>query len=151
MTTLQPVSSRSLTAQSGDLARAPWKPSLMGSLRALHISFAAEVKSTQKIRSMHIFVIPLTNSPMLHLTSLTLTELWHIDALLLSTVSGAFPGLMSLHLSCSEHLDVSCCWACFEDSSSTVVHSPIPNYFPTVASLAVRFSPRYSLIIKTPS
>jgi len=120
----------------------------MDSLRALHISFAAEVRSTQKIRSMQIFVIPLTNSPMVHLTSLTLTELWRIDALLLGMVSGAFPGLMSLHLSCSEHLDVSCCWACFEDSSSAVIHSPIPNHFPTVASLTVRFSTRYPLIIE---
>ena len=112
----------------------------MGSLRALHISFAAEVRSTQKIRSTQIFVIPLTDSPMIHLTSLTLTELWRIDGTLLSMVSRAFPGLVSLHLSCSEHLDVSCCWACFEESSSAVVHSPIPNHFPTVASLTVRFS-----------
>ncbi|KAG8215050.1 hypothetical protein J3R82DRAFT_8459 [Butyriboletus roseoflavus] len=129
-----------LTAQSGDLAKAPWRPSLMGSLRTLHISFGAEVRSTQKIRSKQIFVIPLTNSPMIHLTSLTLTELWRIDVLLLSMLSGAFPGLMSLHLSCSEHLDVSCCWTCFEDSSLAVVHSPIPNHFPTVASLTSAFA-----------
>ncbi|KAH0836436.1 hypothetical protein J3R83DRAFT_8041 [Lanmaoa asiatica] len=137
-----------LTAQSRDLASAPWRPSLMGSLQALHISFAAEVRSTQKIRSKQIFVNPLANSPMNHLTSLTLTELWRIDVLLLSMVSGAFPGLVSLHLSCSEHLDVSCCWTCFEDSSSAVVHSPIPNHFPTVTSLTSAFAKALKALTK---
>lgn len=121
----------------------------MTGLRVLHISFAAEVRSTQKTRSIQIFSVPLANSPMTHLTLLTLTELWRIDVLLLGTVSAAFPGLTSLHLSCSEHLDVSCCWTCLEDSSSAVVHSPIPNHFPTVAALTVCFSARCSLSIKT--
>lgn len=116
----------------------------MGNLRALHVSFAAEVRSTQKMRSIQIFVTPLTNSPMTHLTSLTLTELWRIDVLLLGMLSGAFPGLVSLHLSCSEHLDVSCCWTCFEDSSSAVVHSPVPNHFPSVTCLTVCFPTSYS-------
>ena len=44
---------------------------------------------------------------------------------------------------------MSCCWACFEDSSSAVVHSPVPNHFPTVASLTVRSSARYPLIVET--
>lgn len=86
---------------------------------------------------------------MTHLTSLALTGLWRIDVFLLSVITRGFPGLVSLHLSCSEHLDVSCCWACFEDSSSAVVHSPVPNHFPTVASLTVRSSARYPLIVET--
>ncbi|KAF8449364.1 hypothetical protein L210DRAFT_3703595 [Boletus edulis BED1] len=111
------------------------------SLLKVHMSMPSRTEGgpTQKIRSTQIFITPLMNSPMTHLTSLTLTHLWYIDVLLLSMVSGAFPGLRSLHLSCSEHLDLSCCWGCFEESSSAVVHSPIPNHFRTVASLTSAF------------
>ncbi|KIK93697.1 hypothetical protein PAXRUDRAFT_46115, partial [Paxillus rubicundulus Ve08.2h10] len=131
---------KSLTGKSGTLASAPWKPNLLGSLRILHVSFAADGRSTQKQRLKQIFSIPLMNSPMSHLTALALTNLWRIDIALLGIVSMAFPALGSLHLSCSEHLDVSCCWACFEESSSAVIHSPIPNHFPTVSKLATDFA-----------
>ncbi|KAG9309459.1 hypothetical protein JVU11DRAFT_10428 [Chiua virens] len=134
------VGFQTLTVQCATLAKAPWRPNLLSSLLSLHVSFAEEARSTQKIRLQQIFDIPLTNSPMTHLTSLTLTGLWRIDVFLLSIVARAFPGLLSLHLSCTEHLDLSCCWTCFEESSSAVIHSPVPNHFSTVASLTSAFA-----------
>ncbi|KAF9244107.1 hypothetical protein BU15DRAFT_42406 [Melanogaster broomeanus] len=98
------------------------------------------IKSTQKNRLRQIFDVPLMNAPMVHLTTLTLTDLWRIDAVLLGIISKVFPGLTSLHLSCSEHLDVSCCWPCFEESASAVVHSPIPNHFSSVLKLSTDFA-----------
>ncbi|KAF9219744.1 hypothetical protein BS17DRAFT_760427 [Gyrodon lividus] len=106
----------------------------------LHISFAADGRSTQKNRLSHIFNTPLMNVPMTHLTTLTFTGLWRIDTALLGIISTAFPELTTLRLSCSEHLDVSCCWACFEESSSAVIHSPIPNHFSTASKLTTDFS-----------
>ncbi|KIJ65177.1 hypothetical protein HYDPIDRAFT_187524 [Hydnomerulius pinastri MD-312] len=97
-------------------------------------------RSTQKSRLRRLFEIPSMHAPMTHLTTLTLTGLWRIDLPLLGTISRAFPSLVSLHLSCSEHLDVSCCWLCFEESSSAAMHSPIPNQFATVTKLTTEFA-----------
>ncbi|KAH7910308.1 hypothetical protein BJ138DRAFT_1192525 [Hygrophoropsis aurantiaca] len=97
-------------------------------------------RSTQKNRVNGIFsgIDGKTWFPR-QLTSLTLTALWRIDVPLLTTIAVATPFLKTLHLSCSEHLDISCCWLCFEESSSVVVHSPIPNHFANVSCLTNEF------------
>ncbi|KAG2138757.1 hypothetical protein BD769DRAFT_1651087 [Suillus cothurnatus] len=101
------------------------------------------VKQSQTTRLKRIFsplVIPLTPRFPPQLTSLTMTQLWRIDVPLLKTVASAFPSVKILHLSCSEQLDVSCCWPCFEESSTAVVHSPIPNYFNDITKLTDNFA-----------
>ncbi|KAH7885790.1 hypothetical protein F5I97DRAFT_2022834 [Phlebopus sp. FC_14] len=104
------------------------------------ISFGTDGRSTQKTRLTRILERHLAAHIMPHLTSLTLTKLWRIDISLLSMVAKAFPMLKTLHVSCSEHLDVSCCWVCFEDSSTAVIHSPIPNYFSSASKLSTEFA-----------
>ncbi|KAG1878677.1 hypothetical protein C8R48DRAFT_752709 [Suillus tomentosus] len=101
------------------------------------------VKQSQTTRLKRIFSppgIPLVPWFPPQLTSLTMTKLWRIDVPLLKTVASAFPSVKILHLSCSEQLDVSCCWTCFEESSTAVVHSPIPNYFNDITKLTDNFA-----------
>ncbi|KAI6044482.1 hypothetical protein EDC04DRAFT_2865931 [Pisolithus marmoratus] len=76
-----------------------------------------------------------SNAPMVasRLTSLKMTCLWRIDVGLLSMVAKIFPALMDLHLTCSENLDTSCCWLCYEESSMAVIHSPIPGHYANTA------------------
>ncbi|KAG2040117.1 hypothetical protein BDR03DRAFT_950333 [Suillus americanus] len=104
------------------------------------ISFSSDGRQSQTNRLKRIFsplAIPLIPRFPPQLTSLTMTKLWRIDVPLLKTVASAFPSVKILHLSCSEQLDISCCWACFEESSTAVVHSPIPNYFNDITKLTV--------------
>ncbi|KAG1860279.1 hypothetical protein DFJ58DRAFT_905547 [Suillus subalutaceus] len=102
------------------------------------------VKQSQTTRLKRIFSpLAITPNPavsLLKLTSLTMTKLWRIDVPLLKIVASTFPSIKILHLSCSEQLDVSCCWACFEESSTAVVHSPIPNYFNDITKLTDNFA-----------
>ncbi|KAI5984740.1 hypothetical protein EDD15DRAFT_2480018 [Pisolithus albus] len=74
------------------------------------------------------------------LTSLKMTGLSRIDIDLLGTVAKTFPGLTDLHLSCSENLDTSCCWLCYEESSTAVIHSPIPDHYANVKTLTNAFA-----------
>ncbi|KAG1738845.1 uncharacterized protein EDB91DRAFT_1054364 [Suillus paluster] len=109
----------------------------------LIISFSSDGRQSQTTRLKRIFSppeIPLTPWFPPQLTSLTLTKLWRIDVPLLKTVASAFPSVRILHLSCSEQLDVSCCWPCFEESSTAVVHSPIPNYFHDITKMTDDFA-----------
>ncbi|KIM88111.1 hypothetical protein PILCRDRAFT_814013 [Piloderma croceum F 1598] len=71
------------------------------------------------------------------LESLTLTSLSRIDVPLLKIISTRFRHLIKLSLSCTELLDLNCCWACLADSASSIMHSPIPDMFPTSKDLAV--------------
>ncbi|KAG2346788.1 hypothetical protein BDR05DRAFT_1045811 [Suillus weaverae] len=112
-------------------------------LKHLMISFSSDGRQSQATRLKRIFsppVIPLIPRFPPQLTSLTMTKLWRIDVPLLKTVASAFPSVKILHLSCSEQLDVSCCWPCFEESSTAVVHSPIPNYFNDITKLTDNFA-----------
>ena len=68
---------------------------------------------------------------------LKLTFLPRIDTALLSLVALQFPSLMTLGLSSVERLDEQCCWLCLQESSSCIVHSPIPDMFPSADHLAV--------------
>jgi len=131
---------RTLIAPSHALEATSWNPSLYRNLKHLMISFSSDGRQSQTTRLKRIFsplVIPLTPRFPPQLTSLTMTQLWRIDVPLLKTVASAFPSVKILHLSCSEQLDVSCCWPCFEESSTAVVHSPIPNYFNDITKLTV--------------
>jgi hypothetical protein len=76
------------------------------------------------------------------LTSLILTALSFIDKVLLTMIAKNFPNLTYLHLSCTDRLDMSCCWDCFHESASCAVGiSPIPDLFADVNHLAVAISP----------
>lgn len=110
---------------------------LFPNLRSLKLSLATTGGATQKDQLIRLYDNPLAPMTMLHMTSLTLTSLSRIDALLLNIVGKTFPMLMNLHLSCSENLDMSCCWICFEESSTALIHSPIPNYYADVRRLTV--------------
>ncbi|KAG0703986.1 hypothetical protein DFH29DRAFT_989198 [Suillus ampliporus] len=112
-------------------------------LKHLMISFSSDGRQSQTTRLKRIFsppAVPLIPWFPPQLTSLTLTKLWRIDVPLLKTVASAFPSVKILHLSCSEQLDVSCCWPCFEESSTAVVHSPIPSYFHDITKLTDNFA-----------
>lgn len=76
---------------------------------------------------------------------LKLTFLPRVDTTLLSLVAAHFPSLTTLDLSSVERLDEQCCWLCFQESSSCIVHSPIPDMFPSVDHLAVRIPVTHTL------
>ncbi|KAH9987146.1 hypothetical protein BJV74DRAFT_796597 [Russula compacta] len=59
------------------------------------------------------------------LVSLSLTSLPRITQLLLKEIARRCVSLKELELSVVQRLSTDCCWACFEESSSCVEHSPI--------------------------
>lgn len=131
---------RMFSAPSHALDGVQWNPRLFRNLKHLMITFSSDGRQSQTIRLQRISSPPAIHQCPLfpsHLTSLTLTKLWRIDVPLLQTLASAFASVKILHLSCSEQLDVSCCWTCFGESSTAVVHSPIPNYFPDITKLTV--------------
>jgi len=131
--------SRSLSATSAALTTSRWQPELFWDLRSLHVSLSTAGSLTQN-RVLSQILEPLGFLALSRMTSLRLTCLWCIDIPLIKMVARLFAALTSLHLSCSENLDVSCCWICFEDSSLGVTHSPIPNHYVNVSTLTVSFS-----------
>ena len=127
------------------------------SLQKLELDFTSDGLSTQTSRSLLIFKNIVVN-----LTVLQLTSLPRIDVVLLATIASRFSSLTALELSCTERLDKTCCWLCYEESSSCTIHSPIPDMYPSVEHLAVRpcISPtlsradvinRYASVGRTPS
>ena len=108
-------------------------------LRSLSIDFSPDGLATQHTRAKHIFSGSSSAGIMFPscLESLTLTSLSRIDVPLLKIIVACFPHLITLSLSCTERLDLDCCWGCFEESASAIVHSPIPGMFSTSADLAV--------------
>lgn len=72
------------------------------------------------------------------ITELSLLDLPDISPGCLNVIAKKFADLTSLELSCTERLDDSCCWGCFEESASCVNHSPVPDIFPTVGDMTVR-------------
>lgn len=144
--------SRMLHAPSSVFASQPLRLASFTHLLTLSIDFARDgvgtqhsliklfckylLPSTPRSASPHSQVWEHTDSS--HLTSLTLTSLPRIDTSLLLLLVRTFPRLTSLSISCTERLDLSCCWGCFEDSAGCTVHSPIPDMFADIAGLAVR-------------
>src|SRR6266851_612496 len=59
------------------------------------------------------------------LVSLRLTSLPCIAQLLLKEIARRCTNLRELQLSVVERLSTDCCWACFEELSSCVTHSPV--------------------------
>ena len=112
------------------------------SLQELDLDFSCDGLSTQASRVLHIF-----NNISADLSMLKLTYLPRIDASLLALIAFRFPSLTTLELSCTERLDKTCCWLCFEESGSCTVHSPIPDVYPSVKNLAV--SIHYNLTSST--
>ncbi|TFK90140.1 hypothetical protein K466DRAFT_644575 [Polyporus arcularius HHB13444] len=108
--------------------------SRFASLQDLTLDFSADGLATQRSRCLLLF-----KNVTAGLSSLKLTHLPRIDVTLLSLLAGRFPALSKLELSCTERLDEQCCWLCYEESSSCVVHSPIPDCFPSAERLASVF------------
>ncbi|TDL24099.1 hypothetical protein BD410DRAFT_720272 [Rickenella mellea] len=100
------------------------------SLQIVHLSFFGQsIVSQHKCANLLISNLPST------LYKLSLTDVADINILMLSCIGSNFPLLTSLEISCTERLDESCCWSCFEESASCFWHSPIPDMFPSTTTL----------------
>ena len=128
------LTSRSLCASSQDLLHVPRQLARFTRLQMLSLDFYHEGLSTQRSR-----MLQLCNNlaASFYLTSLTITHLPRIDAPTLRTISHSFPELLDLYLSCTERLDYSCCWICYQESLGCTIHSPIPDTFPNGTMLGV--------------
>jgi hypothetical protein len=139
---MHPYIRRTLISTAAALSVQPVLLSLFHQLRTISLCFASATMKNFKIIFDALFktlpVLPL-------LTSFTLIHLPRIDIDMLRLCSSRFPSLRTLRLSCVEKLDYTCCWEDLEESSSLVIHSPIPDYFSSVNELAVRVSPTPSV------
>ncbi|RPD64189.1 hypothetical protein L227DRAFT_495694, partial [Lentinus tigrinus ALCF2SS1-6] len=108
--------------------------SRFSSLQNLTLDFSADGLATQRSRCALVFKHVTAD-----LSSLKLICLPRIDVSLLSLLAGRFPSLSKLELSCTDRLDEGCCWLCYEESSSCITHSPIPDHFPSTERLASVF------------
>ncbi|KAH9940864.1 uncharacterized protein BXZ73DRAFT_42334, partial [Epithele typhae] len=103
-------------------------------LRYLDLDFSSEGLSTQSARA-RVILENITAA----LVVLKIRRLSRIDVILLTLIAGLFPSLSTLELSCTERLDLACCWICYEESSSCVIHSPVPELYPSANHLAKAF------------
>ena len=73
------------------------------------------------------------------LVSLRLTSLPSITQLVLKEIAGRCLNLRELELSVVQRLSTDCCWLCFEESSSSIEHSPVGSdaWSATAGDLAV--------------
>ncbi|KAF9460534.1 hypothetical protein BDZ94DRAFT_1283902 [Collybia nuda] len=131
---------RSLCASSKILSYNPTRLNYLNNLHTLSIDFAQEGLSTQHPCIKSLLENLELASISLKLTSLTLSNLPRIDVVLLKLIARSFPRLMDLYLSCTERLEFSCCWSCFEDSLGCTIHSPIPDDYFEVSDLASAFA-----------
>jgi hypothetical protein len=78
------------------------------------------------------------------LVSLRLTSLPCITQLLLMEISRRCANLRELELSVVQRLSTDCCWACFEELSSCIKHSPVGSdaLSTTAGDLAVSDPPQ---------
>jgi hypothetical protein len=116
----------------------------MMQLHSLDIYTGTETLATQNPAAKRIFKNLVKPGPSLR--SLTMTSLARIDSMLLELISETLPGLEILELSCIERIRMECCWGCFEDSLSCIVHSPIGDYHVDCQSLVVRCLESFSLV-----
>lgn len=86
------------------------------------LELACEAVSVFSLSASILLVFPQLPTT---LVSLKFTSLPHITPMLLKEISRQCTSLKELELSVVERLGIDCCWACFEESSTCVKHSPI--------------------------
>ncbi|TFK39469.1 hypothetical protein BDQ12DRAFT_734830 [Crucibulum laeve] len=128
---------RSLCSSSSIISPNPERLSSLTHLEVLSIDFQPEGLSTQHPRLKMLFHYLGTNT---NLTSLILSTLPRIDVKTLQLIAETFPRLVDLYLSCTERLQLDCCWICFEDSLSCTGHSPIPDEYTSAEALGHAFA-----------
>ena len=106
-------------------------------LHDLHVDFSHAGLMLQRSCFGQLFKSLDAHKIILKLTSLMLTNLPRIDEDLLKMVAFELPGLIELHLSSTDSLDLDCCPNCYEDSLSRIIHSPIPEMYIDAKTLAV--------------
>ncbi|KAL5492439.1 hypothetical protein ACEPAI_3886 [Sanghuangporus weigelae] len=104
-------------------------------LRAVHITF-----KTETLANIHRTTFLLLENLPAEITELKLTDLPDVNMKMLYEIAQRFRALRSLEVNCAERLDSTCCWDCFEESSSCIWHSPIPGLFadPEEFTIALR-------------
>lgn len=104
-------------------------------LQVVELDFSPDGLATQAQRAkLLLSLLPAT------LTELRLLSVPRVDTHILDLVAAQCPALETLDLTCIERLDEGCCWLCFEESSTCIVHSPIPDVYPSVKELSVALS-----------
>ncbi|KAH9074864.1 hypothetical protein EDB83DRAFT_2653849 [Lactarius deliciosus] len=91
-------------------------------MNLVSLELACEAVSVFSLSTSILLVFPLLPTT---LVSLKLTSLPHVTSMLLKEISRRCTSLKELELSVVEQLGIDCCWACFEESSTCVKHSPI--------------------------
>ncbi|KAH8991671.1 hypothetical protein EDB92DRAFT_644060 [Lactarius akahatsu] len=91
-------------------------------MNLVSLELACEAVSVFSLSASILLVFPLLPTT---LVSLKLTSLPHITSMLLKEIARRCTSLKELELSVVEQLGIDCCWACFEESSTCVKHSPI--------------------------
>ena len=72
------------------------------------------------------------------LKKLTISKLPCVNQHLLKKIACTFPNLVSLDLESTSRLELNCCSACYEDSLSLTMHSPVTRKFRSTEDIAVR-------------
>ncbi|KDR67617.1 hypothetical protein GALMADRAFT_231803 [Galerina marginata CBS 339.88] len=108
-------------------------------LKDFCIDFSHSSVVLQRSSLDHLFKALTAQLITKNLTSLMLTSVPRIDIHLLGLVAKSFPGLTNIHLSSIEALDMTCCPNCYEDSLTRIFHSPIPDIYQDITSLATAF------------
>ena len=98
------------------------------------------VFKTETLANIHRVIFPLLDNLPEGLTDLSLSDLPEVNPRVLDKIAQKFCNLRSLELHCTERLDTSCCWDCFEESASCIWHSPIPDLFFDPRDLSVSMS-----------
>ncbi|KAJ7155396.1 hypothetical protein C8R43DRAFT_884454 [Mycena crocata] len=134
---------RSLCAPSKTLLFHSAQLGALTHLETLSIDLYSEGLVTQhpclKRICLELLSSPIENASH-KLTMLTLTSLPHLDVPLLRLIGNNFPCLIDLHLSCTERLDLTCCWHCYEESLGLTIHSPIPEVYPDSTAMIGAFA-----------
>ncbi|KAI0311864.1 hypothetical protein OF83DRAFT_1177166 [Amylostereum chailletii] len=94
------------------------------------------------IRSLPSKLLPLFSSPLPPtLRTLALVALPHITARVLDAIAHACPSLDALALSVVERLDSeTCCWDCYEESESSILHSPVGQQYKDLSTLVTAYA-----------
>jgi hypothetical protein len=99
----------------------------------VEVSFA-----TEHMANTHKTLLSLLDNLPPTLSELRLLKLSDTGLHALDEIAKKFCQLKVLELSCAERLDSDCCWLCFEESTSLVNHSPVPDMSSCAEELTVR-------------